>query len=151
MRQGSAKITEVVSRTGLPEPLARLLESNIANQVFGSSEQVQEYVAQTIVNACVNILCYVVCFVVILLLISIVTRLVQAVFRFPVLKQFDSLAGGAFGVLRGALIVFVLLSALPLVQTMLNMTVVNEMVEQSRLASWFTGGSMITAIMNGHF
>lgn len=150
VRQGSEKITEVVARTGLPEPLARLLETNISQQVFGTSEQVQQYVAQTIVNACVNILSYVVCFVCILVVVSLVVRLVEAVFHFPILKQFDKLAGGVFGVLRGALIVFVLLSALPLVQTVLNMDAVNEMINASTLAPWFTGGGMITAIMNGH-
>ena len=150
VRQGSDKIAEVVSRTGLPEPLARLLESNISQQVFGSTEQVQQYVAQTIVDACVNILSYVVCFVLILAVISILVRLIQAVFHFPILKQCDRLAGGAFGLLRGALIVFVLLSALPLVQTVLNIDAVNELIDASTLAPWFTGGSMITAIMNGH-
>lgn len=105
---------------------------------------------QTVANACVNILCYVVSFAVILLVISLLARLLQAVFHFPVLKQCDALAGGVFGVLRGVLIVFVLLSVLPLVQTVLNMDSVNTMIAESKLASWFTGGSMLTSIMNGH-
>lgn len=150
VRQGTDRITEVVAKVKLPDSIARLLESNISQQVFGSAEQVQQYVAQTIVNACVNILCYVVAWAVIALVISLVIRLIKAVFSFPVLKQCDSLAGGAFGILRGVLIVFVVMAALPLVQTLLNMDMINTLVEESALASWFTGGSMITAIMNGH-
>ena len=49
-------------------------------------------------------------------------NLIRAVFRFPVLKQLDGLAGGVFGLLRGLLICLALFTLVPLVQTMVPQT-----------------------------
>lgn len=150
VRQGTQAITDIVNNVNLPAPLTRLLESNIANQVFGGENDVKYYISQTVAQSIMNILCYVVCFFLVWLVVAILMRLLQAVFRLPALKQLNALAGGALGILRGVLIVFVLLSAVPLLQTVVNMDSVNEIIDQSALASWFTGGNLITAISKGH-
>ena len=73
----------------------------------------------------------------------------KAVFKFPVLKQLNALAGGAFGLLRGVLLCFVAFALLPLVQTVVPLQGINEMVEASTLAPLFNSGNLILAIMNG--
>lgn len=150
--QGGQAIADAVAKVGLPEPLAALLESNLVNQVYDGSvnvSTVQDYISQTILTACINILCFLICFIVVYAVIAIVVNLLRAIFRFPVLKQLDALAGGAFGLLRGVLICYVLMAVVPLVQTMLPINMVNELVEQSQLAHWFTTGDLIVAITNG--
>ena len=129
--------------------MAELLRNNLAGQVYGASETVSDYVSQTVLSASTNIICYIVVFLALYLAISLILSAIRAVFRLPVLKQLDGLAGGVFGLLRGALFVFILFALLPLAQTMAPLDTVNEFIEQSKLAAYFNNGALLTAIMNG--
>lgn len=149
---GAEKIGEIVAKVGLPGPLADLLQVNLAGQAYAGAagvNTVQDYVTQTVLAACINIICFVVCFAVAFVLVALVVNLLKAVFKFPVLKQLDGLAGGAFGLLRGLVICFALFALVPLVQTMVPLEQISELIEQSALAPLFNNGNLIRAIMNG--
>ena len=142
-------IADIISRVGLPAPLSTLLQNNLQNQVFGTAADVGTYVSQTIVGAILNVICFIVCFLLLLLVIHFVINFLKVVFKFPVLKQLNSIAGGAFGLLRGVLLCFVAFALLPLVQTLLPVQDINQLVEASALAPLFNSGNLILAIMNG--
>lgn len=145
-------IAEILERVNLPAPLSTLLKTNLEKQVFAPSglTQVGDYVSQTIVGAILNVICYIICFLALMLVFHFVLNFLKVVFRFPVLKQLNSLTGGVFGLLRGVLLVFVAFALLPLVQTMVPIEGIGELVEQSALAPLFNSGNLILAIMNGH-
>jgi len=146
------KIAEIVAKVQLPAPLDTLLQVNLEQRVYGVSagiDTVAEYVSQTILTACINILCFLLCFAVIYIIWAVVVNLLKSIFRFPVLKQLDWLAGGVLGFLRGALICYALFALVPLVQTMLPIDMVTDLVEQSVLAPIFNNGNLILGIMNG--
>ena len=146
------KIDQIVANVRLPEPFAKLLESNLVNQVYAGADveqTVQSYLSQTILTACINIICFLVCFAVLLLAISLVVALLKAVFRFPVLKQLDSLAGGAFGLARGCLLCYILMAVAPMVQTMVPVNQLTDLLDTSVLAPLFSGNNLVLAIMNG--
>ena len=147
----SGTIDQILSRVNLPGPLSTLLKNNLTRQVFGGAgiSQVGDYVSQTIVGAVLNVLCFLVCFLLCFLTVHLVLNLLKAVFRFPVLKQLNALAGGAFGLLRGGLLCFLAFALLPLVQTMVPMPQVNELIAASTLAPLFNSSQLILAIMNG--
>lgn len=144
-------ISEVLNRVNLPGPLSTLLRTNLEQQVFAPSglTQVGDYVSQTIVGAILNVICYVICFLALMVIFHFVLNFLKVVFRFPVLKQMNSVAGGVFGLLRGVLLCFVAFALLPLVQTMVPMEGIGEVIEQSALAPLFNSGNLILAIMNG--
>ena len=142
-------ITDILGKVSLPAPLNTLLQNNLENQVFGSAADVGSYVSQTIVGAILNVICFVVCFVVLLIVLHFVLNFLKVVFKFPVLKQLNSIAGGAFGLLRGALLCFVAFALLPLIQTVVPVAGINDLVAQSALAPLFNSGNLILAIMNG--
>lgn len=146
------KIDQIVANVRLPEPFAKLLESNLVNQVYAGADveqTVQSYLSQTILTACINIICFLVCFAVLLLAISLVVALLKAVFRFPVLKQLDSLVGGAFGLARGCLLCYILMAVAPMVQTMVPVNQLTDLLDTSVLAPLFSGNNLVLAIMNG--
>lgn len=148
---GKEGIEQVLQNVNLPAPLDSILRVNLENLVYGTSgaaTTVADYVSQTILQASINIICFLVCFVGLYLLISLTTNLIRAIFRFPVLKQLDSLTGGAFGLLRGLLICLAVFTLIPLVQTMLPMDIINQLIDESQLAPIFMNGNLITAIMN---
>ena len=145
-------ISEVLNRVNLPGPLSTLLRTNLEQQVFAPSglTQVGDYVSQTIVGAILNVICYVICFLALMVIFHFVLNFLKVIFRFPVLKQMNSVAGGVFGLLRGVLLCFVAFALLPLVQTMVPMEGIGDVIEQSALAPLFNSGNLILAIMNGH-
>ena len=148
---GREGIQKVLTNVNLPAPLDSILQVNLENLVYGTQgavTTVSDYVSQTILQASINIICFLVCFIGLYIAISLGVNLIRAVFRFPVLKQLDSLAGGIFGLLRGILICLAVFTLVPLVQTMLPMDFINDLIAQSQLAPIFMNGNLITAIMN---
>lgn len=151
MNLGREGIQQVLSNVNLPAPLDSILQVNLENLVYGTSgaaSTVSDYVSQTILQASINIICFLVCFIGLYIAISLGVNLIRAVFRFPVLKQLDSLCGGVFGLLRGLLLCLAVFTLVPLVQTMLPMEIINQLIDESQLAPIFMNGNLITAIMN---
>ena len=148
---GREGIQQVLSNVQLPAPLDSILQVNLENLVYGTqgaASTVSDYVSQTILQASINIICFIVCFAGAYLAFSLLANLIRAVFRFPVLKQADALAGGVFGLLRGVLLCLIVFTLIPLVQTMVPLDVINELLAESQLAPIFMNGNLITAIMN---
>lgn len=147
---GQQGIANVLSKVSLPAPLNTMLQVNLENQVYAGAgvSTVSDYVSQTILQASINIICFLICFVVLYILIAVVFNAIRAVFRLPVLKQLDWLAGGVFGFLRGLLLCLAVFTLVPLVQTIVPIDRVTELVEQSTLAPIFSNGNLILAIMN---
>ena len=145
-------IAGIVEKANLPEPIGTLLGHNLAGQVFSPlgnlATNVGDYVNQTVISVSINVLCFLVCFIACFVLLTIFANLIRAVFRFPVLKQLDSLAGGVFGLLTGVLICFALLTLLPLLESVVPLPGFREAVDGSVLAGYFTNGSLIISIMN---
>ncbi len=147
-----AKIAEIVAKVQLPPPLDTLLQVNLEQQVYGINsgiDTVADYVSQTILTACINIICFLLCFALIYLALALLVNMLKAIFRFPVLKQLDWLAGGIFGFLRGAVICYAVFALVPLVQTVVPIDMIAELFEQSTLAPIFNNGNLILGIMNG--
>ena len=148
---GREGIQKVLSNVNLPAPLDTILQVNLENLVYGTQgavTTVSDYVSQTILQASINIICFLVCFIGLYIALSLGMGLIRAVFRFPVLKQLDSLAGGIIGLLRGILLCLAVFTLVPLVQTVLPMDLINELIAESQLAPIFMNGNLITAIMN---
>ena len=148
---GREGIQKVLGNVNLPAPLDTILQVNLENLVYGTQgavTTVSDYVSQTILQASINIICFLVCFIGLYIALSLGMNLIRAIFRFPVLKQLDSLAGGVFGLLRGVLLCLAVFTLVPLVQTMLPMDLINDLIAESQLAAIFMNGNLITAIMN---
>ena len=148
---GREGIQKVLGNVNLPAPLDTILQVNLENLVYGTQgavTTVSDYVSQTILQASINIICFLVCFIGLYIVLSLGMNLIRAIFRFPVLKQLDSLAGGVFGLLRGVLLCLAVFTLVPLVQTMLPMDLINDLIAESQLAPIFMNGNLITAIMN---
>lgn len=145
-------ISAIVEKAALPDPIGTLLGHNLAGQVFSPlgnlATNVGDYVNQTVISVSINVLCFLVCFLICFVLLTILSNLIRTVFRFPVLKQLDTLVGGVFGLLTGVLVCFALLTLLPLLESVVPLPAFREAVDASVLAGYFTNGSLIIAIMN---
>ena len=145
-------IAMIVERAGLPESISTLLQHNLLAQVFsplGSlATSVGDYVNQTVLSVSINVLCFLLCFALCSIAVHILSNLLRAVFRFPVLKHLDWLAGGVFGLLSGILICFAAFTLLPLLESVIPVPEFSAMIEESTLADIFANSNLIISIMN---
>ena len=134
----------------VPKPLDSLLD-NALKAAGDVGESVGSYVQNHLVDAAMNVICFIGCFLALMLLSHLIIILLKVIFKFPVLKQMNTAAGGLFGLLRGVLVCFVLFAAVPLVQAVIsseNMGNINDLVENSTLAPMFNNNTLIESIMN---
>lgn len=148
---GQNLIDEVLGSVDLPSPIASILESNLANASFAGTfmSTVNDYVSNTVVAVAINILCFVVCFAVAYLLLSMLVSLIKHVFKFPLLKMLDWLAGGLFGLLRGGMLVYVLFLLVPILSTVLPVDGFEALLAESKLASLFASDGFFAGVIAG--
>ncbi len=134
-----AKAVSDLQSIKLPEAIVSAFQSNVDKQIFSVKglNTFTDYLNQTVWGAAINVVAFLVLFVVAYLLITLIVNLLNNVFHFPLLKHFDWLLGGAFGLVRGAVIVMLVLSVVPLAMSIINIDVVNQMIASSRLAAFF--------------
>ncbi len=146
-------IQQVLSSVELPSSIAVILENNLKNASFSGTfmTTVNDYVSNTVVAVAINVLCFVVCFAVIYFLLSMVINLIKHVFKFPLLKMLDWLAGGAFGFVRGAVLVYMLFLLVPILSTVLPVDGFDALLQESRLASLFMSDGFFAGVIAGKF
>ncbi len=144
-------IQQVLSSVELPDAISSILQTNLQKQSFLGTAQntINDYVQNTIVAVAVNALCFIACFVVAYVLLSIVVNLIQHVFRLPLLKQLDWLAGAAFGLVRGAVILYVIFLLMPILSTIVPLDAFNELLETSKLAGIFMSDGFFAGVISG--
>ena len=148
----ASNITAIVEKANLPDPIGRLLQANLTEKAFtplgNLATNVGDYVNQTILSVSINVLSFIVCFILCFLVITIVINLLKSVFKFPLLKQLDWLAGGAFGFAIGCVLCFVVFTAMPVFQSIVPIENFQQMVQESALANIFRNGNLVVSIMN---
>ena len=144
-------ISRILENVNLPDPIKNILENNLKGQVFSNTSvsTVNGYVSNTVVFVAIQVLSFIVCFIVSYLVLSIVLSLVQHVFKLPLLRQADWLAGGIFGLLRGALVIYVLFLLLPVLKTVVPLDSFTDMVDQSALAPIFQSNGFFSGVISG--
>jgi len=80
-------------------------------------------------------------------LFTIINSVISGVFRFPILRQFDSLLGGAFGLIRGVIIIEAAFMIVPIVLAVINISFVKEMIDTSLLGSLFYDHNLLLGVI----
>ena len=145
-------ITAIVEKANLPHPMNTLLTHNLDKQVFSPlgelATNVGDYVNQTVLSVSINVLSFLACFLLCFLVLTILANMLRAVFRFPILKQMDWLAGGIFGFLLGGTLCFVFFTIMPMLESAIPLPEFREMIASSAFAGIFTNGDLVLSIMN---
>ena len=113
-----------------------------------SAMTVSDLLSNTIVSVSLSILSFLICFLLSYIVLSFVIHLINYVFELPVLRHLDALAGGLFGRVRGALLLFILFALVPIVLAVAPVEPLQAMIDQSRLAPLFDS-RIILSILGG--
>jgi uncharacterized membrane protein required for colicin V production len=148
----ASNVSAIVDKANLPDPIGKLLQANLTEKAFSPlgnlATNVGDYINQTILSVSINVLSFIVCFVLCFLVVTIVINLLKSVFKFPLLKQLDWLAGGAFGFVIGCVLCFVVFTAMPVLQSLIPLENFQQLVSESALAGIFQNGNLVISIMN---
>ncbi|MBQ6254968.1 MAG: CvpA family protein [Clostridia bacterium] len=144
-------IQQVLDSVNLPESIASILRGNLKNQNFEGTglNTVNDYVSNTVVAVAVSILSFIAVYAACYLALSIIVSLIKHVFELPLLKQMDWLAGGVFGLARGALLLYVVFLVIPILSTIIPMEDFNDMLAQSTLAPIFQSDGFFAQVIAG--
>lgn len=143
-------IDTILRSVKLPESLSKVLEQNLLGQVFSGSgvNSVNSYVSNTIIAASVHVISYLLVFAAAYLILSFLISMLGHVVNFPILKQLDWLAGGIFGVARGAVLIYLLLLLVPLIATVVPDEGVSNLVNASSLAHLFSSDGFFIRVIS---
>jgi len=147
------RITDIITNSNLPVPIANMMKENILNQSFLSQgiTTMSDYFNQTIINLSLNLISFVLIFLAVRLIFMFVIGLVDNVFKLPILKQSDSLIGGAFGILQGAIFVFLIFAIMPIAMSVLPLESVYTLMQNSFLGRFFFNYNIIFSVLRSVF
>ena len=95
--------------------ISKAFEANIRAQMFQrlGINTLADYLDQTIWQAVFNVLAFLLCFIALYVLVCLVVNLLDHVISFPMVRGFDWLLGGLFGLARGLVVVVLVLCLVP--------------------------------------
>lgn len=123
----------------MPDAIVTAFQSNVTKEVFSNMgfNTFTQYLNQTIWSAAMDVASFLLMFFVSYLLVVLIVSLLNNVFHFPLLRHFDWLLGGAFGLVRGAVIVALVLAVIPMAMSLVKIDVVEKLINDSVIASYF--------------
>jgi len=140
-------ITDLLEKINMPNPFNKILAAN-AFSPDTTAETLGQYFDFTIASVIVNILSILLLFIVLKLVFTIAISLGKSLVSLPVLKQFDSLCGGCFGLLRGIFILYFIFALMPIVMTLAPVEIVSKYMEESLLANIFYKSNIFTSFIS---
>jgi uncharacterized membrane protein required for colicin V production len=95
--------------------ISKAFEANVRAQMFQrlGINTLADYLDQTIWQAVFNVLAFLLCFIALYALVCLVVNLLDHVISFPMVRGFDWLLGGIFGLARGLVVVVLVLCLVP--------------------------------------
>ena len=131
----SAIQTAIASLSPNLAVVSKAFEANVRAEMFQklNINTLAEYLDQTIWQAVFNVGCFILCFIALYFLISLVVNLLDNVISFPVVRGFDWLLGGFFGLIRGLVVVVALMFLLPSLVQIMSPEFANQLTSGSKL------------------
>lgn len=133
---GEAAISSVVASVGDSFGfMAEAFSANIRNEAFVNLgiSTMSDYFNQTLWVAVFNVLAFIVAFAVLYIAITLLVNMLDHVISFPVLRGFDWLIGGVFGLLRATVVVVLVLNILPALISIIDPNLTNDLLTHSTL------------------
>ena len=144
-------IEKIASGLPVPESVRQALADRLSAQTDKSGSALRETANREVARIVIGALSYVICFVLACILLSVVSSLIRHVFKLPVLKQMDALAGGLLGLLRGALILYVLFLLVPVISSLSPVNGFDELIAESKLAGIFQSNGYFIRVIGRIF
>lgn len=128
-------LAQILQSANLPAAFEEVFISSFSSA--SATTNIAQLLSQTIVSVSLSILSFLICFFVAYVILTVLVHLICYVFELPVLRHLDALVGGAFGLIRGVMMVFILFALVPIVLAVVPVDFVSEAVAASQFAPYF--------------
>jgi uncharacterized membrane protein required for colicin V production len=108
----------------------------IEDKIMQVGDEAKEYVIETasreITDAIIDIIVFIVVFIISRIILIFIKAIADLITKIPVIKQFDELGGGIYGLLRAIVIIMILFTilaiVLPFMQNANSLTIIDESI-----------------------
>lgn len=143
------QIKVIIGNSELPSMFNRHIETNLIKQRLGGLQSLGQYFDYTVANIILNLISFIILFFIIRLTFSLLISIAKNLKGIPVLKQFDTIMGGALGIINGILIILLLFAFLPLLSTVVPEEIFAKYLDGSTLAQFFLKANLFTSFIRG--
>ena len=147
----------IASVSGNLSVISKAFEANVRSQMFQNLgiSTLADYLDQTIWQAVFNVGAFILCFIALYVVAMLVVNLLDHVISFPLVRGFDWLLGGIFGLARGLVMVVLVLCLLPALVQIVSPEFAESLRTGSALYSYVTQmdflnvGTLVTGLIGG--
>jgi uncharacterized membrane protein required for colicin V production len=145
------KLNGIISNSTVTEPFASLIRQNVQTQAFASQGYltVGEYYNMTIVCAVLNILSFFAIFLIARIIYQFILGAVEYTVEFPQLKRYDRTMGALFGLTRGVLFCFLVVTVIPVVLLIVPVPKVTEYFNASSFGTYLLQHDFFLHLIRG--
>ena len=133
------------------EEISNIFYNYIEEKITQVEDEAKEYVieiaSREITDAIINIIVFILVFIISRLILIFVKALADLITKIPVIKQFDELGGGIYGVLRAVVIIMILFTILAIVLPLMPDTNILAIIDESILSKFIYENNMIIRII----
>lgn len=137
--------------------ISKAFEANVRAQMFQrlGISTLADYLDQTIWVAVFNVLAFLLCFIALYALACLVVNLLDHVISFPLVRGFDWLLGGLFGLARGLVVVVLAMCLLPAIVQIVSPEFADNLRTGSAMFSYVTQmdflnvNTLVTSLIGG--
>ena len=137
--------------------VSKAFEANVRSQMFQNLgiSTLADYLDQTIWQAVFNVGAFILCFAALYVLACLIVNLLDHVISFPLLRGFDWLVGGVFGLVRGLVICVLVLNVVPAIAQIIAPEFAQNLISGSVLMNFVNNldilnvGTMMKTLIGG--
>lgn len=119
--------------TDLPNVVVNYINKEISNVVDNTKDAVVVTVARELSQAIINLIVIIAIFIITRLLLLFAKAILEAVSELPVIKQFNEAGGIIYGILRGIILIYVMLTIISLILPMIDKDTVLGIINETIL------------------
>lgn len=145
------QLNDIISTSNISEPFTSLIRQNVQTKAFASSglTTIGEYYNMTIVSAVINVLAFLAVFLIARLIFAFVLGAIDYTVEFPELRQCDRTSGALFGILRGFMFCFLLMTIIPVVFMVIPVDKITDYFNESSFALFFSENNFFMHFIRG--
>lgn len=128
-------------------PIMDYLADKAEEATEEKKKEVVNNVAKDISYKIIDALCFIAIFIVVRIILNFIKALADLITKLPIIKQCDKIGGVIYGILQGAIIIFIGLALITFISTATNQYTVLELVNQSYIGSILNNNNILLRII----
>ena len=138
-------IIEKITPEGM-KPEDKVETQNLPSGIIKNANDSIKNIAETLTTKLIEICTILILYIVARIVLKFIAALATLIEKIPILKQFNKLGGTVYGLVKGVLIVYVILSIIYLASPLLKENT-SKKIEEARLTKMMYNNNIITKIM----